>query len=807
MAKNQVKSSLVGQNLATKFAPLEPPIARRNLSQDFAQQFAVKEQILNSTIDLELRQTSLDSLREHEQRLKQLFDMEKEKYEKNSAAELKHTTEHYERLIAEREREAKQEISKLIAEYEFKLKKVNLLKDQEFQEQLQHELIKQQNIIKEKQQAMIDAAVAGNTYKLRSELDAERTALDQQAQDLRQAQDQVAKLKTELEQSQADMHAHIMQIKQQVENKFNVEYSAKLEEQKSQYEAMIAQFKADLLRAEQTKTQYESHFEARLSLLQQEHAQTVAQLNSAHEANLEELKAQQEIVVAQHNAKVEEFKVQQEIAVAQHNAKLEEFKVQQEIALAQHKAELTQLSDQALQERIVEETQRILAATEQEKLIVIKYKEKELRDDLAVELLKAKEQLIQDNAEILSKALEEQQRDVDKNLADQIQEAVVQERALQAQKYAAEKKLLLQQQQNILLEQYNIDLKSKLNSLTQELQAAHKEEQAALKLAHQAAQTELKLAHQAAQTELQAAQIELQAAHLAEQQELRRTLEHECQQKINEFTVGPLRDAEVLAAAKEQELRAILELEFADKLQQAANKFAEEKQQELLKQENILRDNFDAELDGCLREARAEWQQAQAKALQSQAQALHVQLEQQIRKEFQELLAEQRAQDLELLQKQKEQEVHAAIESYKSRAAQEFLQERKKLNLKLKQEKAILHKQLSNQFEQEKQEAIAQFEVELRDTLYKEMVRQKDYVQAKFAKNQEAALQEQKRRLEAEHKQEVERIKQGYFTIKDHNEFATAMVNNRIRHNPTAERGIEHLADRILAKFQGHKED
>ena len=123
MAKNQVKSSLVGQNLATKFAPLEPPIARRNLSQDFAQQFAVKEQILNSTIDLELRQTSLDSLREHEQRLKQLFDMEKEKYEKNSAAELKHTTEHYERLIAEREREAKQEISKLIAEYEFKLKK------------------------------------------------------------------------------------------------------------------------------------------------------------------------------------------------------------------------------------------------------------------------------------------------------------------------------------------------------------------------------------------------------------------------------------------------------------------------------------------------------------------------------------------------------------------------------------------------------------------------------------------------------------------------------------------------------------
>ena len=786
MAKNQAKSSLVGQNLATKFAPLEPPIARRNLSQDFAQQFAVKEQILNSAIDLELRQTSIDSLREHEQRLKQLFDMEKEKYEKNSAAELKHSTEHYERLIAEREREAKQEISKLIAEYEFKLKKVNLLKEQEFQEQLQQELIKQQNIIKEKQQAMIDAAVAGNTYKLRSELDAERMALEQQAHDLLLAQDQVAKFKTELEQSQTDMHAHIMQIKQQAENKLNIEYSAKLEEQKSQCEAIIAQFKTDLLRAEQTKTQYESRFEARLALLQQEHAQTVAQLNSAHEAK--------------HEAKLEEFKAQQEIAVAQHNAKLEEFKVQQEIALAQHKAELTQLSDQALQEKIVEETQRILAATEQEKLIVIKYKEKELRDDLAAELVKAKEQLIQDNAEILSKALEEQQREVDESLADQIQEAVVQERALQAQKYAAEKKLLLQQQQNILLEQYNIDLKSKLNSLTQELQAAHKEEQTALKLAHQAAQTELKLAHKAAQTELQ-------AAHKAEQQELRRTLEHEYQQKLNQFTVGPLRDAEVLAAAKEQELRAVLELELADKLQQVTNKFAQEKQQELLKQENILRDNFDTELDRCLREARAEWQQAQAQALQFQSQAVHVQLEQQIRKEFQEILAEQRTQDLELLQKQKEQEVHAAIEAYKSRAAQEFLQERKKLNLKLNQEKAIMHKKLSNQFEEEKQEAIAQFEVELRDTLYKEMVRQKDYVQSKFAKNQEAALQEQKRRLEAEHKQEVERIKQGYFTVKDHNEFATAMVNNRIRHNPTAERGIEHLADRILAKFQGHKED
>ena len=69
-------------------------------------------------------------------------------------------------------------------------------------------------------------------------------------------------------------------------------------------------------------------------------------------------------------------------------------------------------------------------------------------------------------------------------------------------------------------------------------------------------------------------------------------------------------------------------------------------------------------------------------------------------------------------------------------------EERKTINKRFAQDKATLIKDLTDKFNREKHIAMEKYETELRDKLYAEMVKQKDYIQHKFASAQEAALQE-----------------------------------------------------------------
>lgn len=146
------------------------------------------------------------------------------------------------------------------------------------------------------------------------------------------------------------------------------------------------------------------------------------------------------------------------------------------------------------------------------------------------------------------------------------------------------------------------------------------------------------------------------------------------------------------------------------------------------------------------------------------------------------------------IREQYEEELSIISEEQEEKFASMLEQERKKNNLQLMQDKSALIKDLTARFTREKQIEMEQYETDLRDKLYKEMVKQKDYIQHKFQSTQETALNEQKRRLEAEHRHEVERIKQGYFE--------PGMSRSQQHDQIIAERNVEQLADRILAKFK-----
>ncbi len=139
---------------------------------------------------------------------------------------------------------------------------------------------------------------------------------------------------------------------------------------------------------------------------------------------------------------------------------------------------------------------------------------------------------------------------------------------------------------------------------------------------------------------------------------------------------------------------------------------------------------------------------------------------------------------------------------------QRFVQESKKLNIKLAQEREILTKEITVTMNKDKESAIAEHESNLRDSLYKEMVKQKEYIQAKSAAAQENALQELKRRLESQHKQEVERVKQGFFEVNDRKDYSHTVAKSTTRQaNYAADRGVEQLAERILSKFSAKRDD
>jgi hypothetical protein len=639
---------------------------------------------------------------------------------------------------------------------------------------------------------------------------------DQQQQQLVAATEwhiRASRLEEELEQQKLAFYSELKSTKEQYERllenaelRNQQEYTSKLHKEAATLAADY-EFKLNknlLAKEQELKIKYAEDLEQQKLLIQQ-----VQQRQN--EAYIAELDAQfttrfmlkeKEVEIARN--KIQELTAELENLSQQMKQAVDRMRTQVEAELgAEYEAkaqrkflDYAQEKDAQVQKSVEEQKQIILQKVEEEKVIVLKYKETELREQNEALIAKIKTENDAENQRILKAALsvQEQQlqqehskltqeffvkrQELQAQLDTKIQEAVLQERANLTQQHNNEKKMLLQQQQKVLLEQYKSDLEAKL-----------------------------------------AAQ----------------------EKKILDSNFVP----ESLVADFEQKL--------AKKQQEITEVLNREKDLALSRQEKTLRDCFAVELKTHLHKAKSEWEYTTAREYKNKEQGLLSEHEKKIREEFQQILQEQRKQDAAQFTMQKEQFLREAIARYEAESLQQLEdqlkeqnanklqeavdkrvalleqeyerklanldakqkekyeqridQERKQLNLKYTKDKAALQQDLAAKFEQEKQQAVAEFETELRDSLYREMVKQKDHMQAKYASSQELALQELRRRLEAQHKQEIERIKQGYFSTKHPAEFSKTVVNTARTQVPAAERGVEQLAERILAKFQVNRED
>ncbi len=289
--------------------------------------------------------------------------------------------------------------------------------------------------------------------------------------------------------------------------------------------------------------------------------------------------------------------------------------------------------------------------------------------------------------------------------------------------------------------------------------------------------------------------------------------------KNHEASFKEVMDAKVAAAVLQRESQVRhefqLKLEQQRELDQIAirNQIQDEAQEQMQRTLEQYKVQLLTQLEQKqvieLETAKDELAEQYAKKLQQHLEI--VKAEQEQMRTTMELEFNSRLQDAMLQQKQELQQTYqeqiSQLETKKQEAiAIRIEQERKKLALKYAQDKATLIQELSAKFNQEKNHEMAEFENHLRDSLYKEMLKQKEYLQTKFNNAQELALQEQRRRLEAEHRHEIEKVKQGYFVRQSSSDFTQTVVNtrNRSRH---VDKSVESLAEKILAKFQGHDKE
>lgn len=537
--------------------------------------------------------------------------------------------------------------------------------------------------------------------------------------------------------------------------------------------------------------------------------------------------------------------------------------------IEQLKLEMQQTQAQETEAMLAAEKQKLAESLQEENLIVLKYKEIEIKEAAAAKLtqdtaalkqhyanlqqnaiqdaLQQQEQALQlEQQQLIEKIeqqgvakLSEQQRNFEQTLRqlqikheqqvsklnadhdEQQQLAVTKERTRLSEQNTNEKTVLLNQQKQRLQSQFEMEkqqLLEKINSHQIDL------EQLELRLTTEHQQN----LHAKVNQAVTAKELELQEAFSAQLRDVK--------QNMVEF-----KDYELEKKLALQELEASLRVQFTSQLQQAKNEWQQQSETQdstikaqLEQQEKELRREFQAllvaqrkqaaanyskQLDNEIIKAITEYKQQITEEIEADRVKDFAAYEDDIKQKFesrlkqqvgiakseierikQNLQAEQREQveaavavKTEKLRQQYETQIELNKSSQEEKLLERVEAERKKINLRFAQDKAVLIKDLSSKFSREAQIEMHKYETELRDKLYKEMVKQKDYIQQKFSSTQEAALNEQKRRIQAQHKQEIERIKQGYF--EPHLE--------RTQHEQiVAERGVEQLADKILAKFQ-----
>ncbi len=744
-------------------------------------------------------------------------------------------------------------------------------------ELLAQEKLKYEKALKEKYQRVMKTMLQEKEQELAEKIKAQHYAntleLKQQIEQLKQEQarqQQVsvlqiseAKLAAKQEQERASkaLYDNVLQseresIARQTEERLQAEFTRREIELKREHEIALKKHTAKLMQTyeqklqeamaaqEQDLTRNQSEQLARQSELfkhriQQEVDTAVAAATSKLE--LEFVKERQTL-----NAKIESLRPEVEANRLRMRVEVEkEIRAEFDLKYAEYKQKLDAAKKQELEALITTETQKLAEAMQEENMVVLKYKEREIRENCQAEYAQQIQATVHQNLQEQEKRLaaehaaqlEQITRKIKEDYALQVQAEVIQERARITEKSTNDKKILLQQQEANLQEQFASEMAHKLAMQAQTLQQQHQATIHALESKIQELQA----------TQVQRATIEPFASSIPD---LIETIAPKASKFVQDPELPylepapPTQDPAIFAAEKRAALEAqqrSLQAQFAAQLQAERAKWEQERAstatvnleaeleacekrlrrefQGILEQQRLIAaTNFAKQRDVEIRATVAKYKQkilneleaARLEDLATAEQALkeqyaarmqqHAELSRvEIERTKEALLAEQHAKikaavDLQMEAMRKEQELQFAqyAKQQDQRLAELVEEERKQLQIKFAQDKANLIKEVTAKFTREKHIAMNKYETELRENLYREMVKQKEFIQSKFSHAQEAALQEQKRRLESQHKHEIERIKQGFFDP----------VNEHSRHDEIiAERNVEQLADRILSKF------
>ncbi|HSX19494.1 MAG TPA: hypothetical protein VLG38_00020 [Gammaproteobacteria bacterium] len=653
----------------------------------------------------------------------------------------------------------------------------------------------------------------------RQAIDNLKLQLAQQQQDIALQINQ-AKIAAKQEQEKASraVYENLLQasrddISRQAESKIQAEYLRREIELKRQYEANLQQQTAKIMASYEDKLRT-ALFEQEQAFFRNNADQLVRQKDQLNQRVQQEVDAA--VAAATNKLELEFLKEKQAL-----HAKLERLKPELEAARVRMRAEVEAEVRAEIEAAVRAEVETKARAEFEAKLAQYKQKfemEKqfEIQTQLAAEKQKIADALQEDNNVVL------------KYKELQLQAEIAAERVRVTEKANYEKKTLLQQQETMLREQFATDLEHQLAQQEQQLAQQHQLELRSLELKVQDAQHQaLSFANQypdpvprpspkltlevntndphlvaaPATTDPEIIAAEKRIALQNQERALRAEFDLQLQAAREEWErERGVTYVECELQAREQTLRKEFQFMLEQQRMQTAANFAKQRDVEITsaiakhrqKMLNEMQISREQDLVAAEEALKAQY----AERIQQQSELARIEVE----RTKESLIAEQAerirmAVDMQLDAVRKEQELKfAKYAEAKDQEMQELLdEERQKLHIKFAQDKANLIKELTAKFTREKHISMNQYETELREKLYSEMVKQKDFIQTKFTQAQESALQEQKRRLEAQHKHEIERIKQGFFdpSVEDGKHDAVF-----------AERNVEQLANRILAKFQ-----
>jgi hypothetical protein len=665
-----------------------------------------------------------------------------------------------------------------------------------------------------------EVAINHKTLKAQYERIA-KTLLKQREQELSRKYSE--QLHAKISQLQHKLSAHYQQQFQTTQDKLNLKIIKLQQELEQKQQEMINNVATAKIAARQEQEEYNKSVYEDLELCKQNYESRIKELQ---DNSRKEIDKQSELFAAEKqalNATIEKMLPEVEANKLAIRSEVEAMvRAEFDLKYHQYKIDLDKAKTLEVEALLTAEKQIISEALQAENAIVLKYKEREIRDSFDFDAMLAKQEIL------LKQALEQQEHTLNSShqlqleqLAQRIaaeneeklQYALVQERAKVAEQNTHEKKLLLQQQQSAMQMQFDAEKQTLLQqqgSIQMQFDAEKKallQQQGNMQMQFESE----KIVLLKQQQDVLRAQLEADRDALLEQQKcnLQKQFEYEKQMLLKGFADQKnqlLNEMDLKLLQQKHQLTIELKNDNANVANNAT----------LQQQEAVLRAQFDAQIS----KERAIWNQERLSLQNEQDIAaiedeLQLQFDAKLQQQEKKMALEIQRIKQKLKDKFKDDQqgqIQAAVESSTATLRDQYEkelkiieqeqeakftalldQERKKVNLKFAQDKSTLIKDLTERFSREKQIASQQYETELRDKLYKEMVKQKDYIQQKFSSMQESALNEQKRRLEAEHKHEIERIKQGYFDP----------VASRTQHDHiVAERGVEQLADRILAKFQ-----